>query len=78
MVANGGLTIIYVISLDYFVYIVFLAGNILLDLLCRVTEMFHSLKSLGISWTVMLKIDAKSKHFQISFILSNDSHNNFY
>ena len=25
MVANGGLTIIYVISLDYFVYIVFLA-----------------------------------------------------
>ena len=25
MVANGGLTIIYVTSLDYFVYIVFLA-----------------------------------------------------
>ena len=25
MVANGGLTIIYVISLDHFVYIVFLA-----------------------------------------------------
>ena len=78
MVANGGLTIIYVISLDYFVYIVFLAWEHTFGSTLPSDRNVPFTGFLRISWTVMLKINANSKHLQIKVILSNNSHNNIY